>query len=281
MPFGLRLQHAVFDLLVYRKLRAAFGGNLRFAFSGGAPLSARLTHFFNGVGIQIYECYGLTETSPVLTTNRPGAWRIGSVGQPVPGTRVRTGADGELLAEGGQVFGGYWQNEAATAETFTADGWFRTGDLGDVDQDGYVWITGRKKELIVTAGGKNVASTVLEDRLKAHPLVSQAVVIGDQRPFIAALVTIDEEAFADWAIEQGVTGKSVADLAGDDLLRAEVRAAVEEANRAVSQAESVREFRILGQDFTIEGGELTPTFKVRRAVVATRYATQIEELYGR
>jgi long-chain acyl-CoA synthetase len=277
---GLKLKHALFDKLVYVKLRDLFGGKLNAANSGGGPLGARLTHFFNGVGIQIYEGYGLTETSPVLTANTPSNWKIGTVGKPIPGTTIRIADDGEILARGPQIFQGYYQNEDATSEAIDADGWFHTGDIGELDSEGFVKITGRKKEIIVTAGGKNVAPAVLEDRLRSNALISQAIVVGDNKPYIAAVVTIDEEQFPAWAERNGKTGHKVADLIDDADLRKEVEAAVEHANKAVSKAESIRKFAILPQDFTIEGGELTPTLKLKRNVVHDRYGEAIESLYS-
>jgi long-chain acyl-CoA synthetase len=273
--------HTIFDRLLYSKIRAAFGGNLRLAFSGGGPLGERLTHFFAGIGLDIYEGYGLTETSPTLTVNRPGAWKPGTVGRPVAGTSIRIADDGEVLAKGPQVFEGYWHNPNATAETFDADGWFRTGDIGELDADGYLRITGRKKELLITAAGKNVAPAPLEDRLRAHELISQAIVIGDARPFIAALVTIDETAFGQWAMEHGHVGRGIAELCDADELRSVIRSAVDDANRAVSRAESIREFMILPRDLSIEADELTPTLKVRRAVVEKCYADVIDSIYTR
>jgi long-chain acyl-CoA synthetase len=280
MPWT-KAAHAVFEPLVYRKVRLALGGNLRLAFSGGAPLGERLAHFFAGAGIDIYEGYGLTETSPTLTVNRPGAWKPGAVGRPVVGTSIMIAQDGEILAKGPQVFGGYWHNPTATAESFDADGWFRTGDVGSIDEDGFVRITGRKKELLVTAAGKNVAPAPLEDRLRSHELISQAIVVGDARPFIAALVTIDEAAFGQWATEHGHEGRSVADLRDVDELLAEIQSAIDAVNRSVSRAESIRDFTILPRDLTIEDGELTPTLKVRRAVVETMYADVIDAFYTR
>jgi long-chain acyl-CoA synthetase len=277
---GTRAQHALFDRLVYAKLRDAMGGRLRFAVSGGAPLGARLTHFFDGIGLRIYEGYGLTETSPTLTVNTDAQWRIGSAGRPVPGTSIAIADDGEILAKGPQVFSGYWKNAEATAEVIDGAGWFHTGDLGEIDE-GFLRITGRAKDLIITAAGKNVAPAPLEDRLRAHPLISQATVIGDGRPFVAALITIDEEAFADWAAEHGHPGVSVADLADDAELRAEVQTAVDGANELVSRAESIRSFAILPRDLGIAEGELTPTLKVKRAVVSERYGSVIEGLYHR
>ncbi len=273
-------EHVVFDPLVYRKLRAAFGGRMRFAFSGGGPLGERLTHFFNGIGVRIFEGYGLTETSPTLTVNRADAWKPGTVGRPLAGTSIRIADDGEILAMGPQVFGGYWNAEAATAEVFDDDGWFRTGDIGELDDDGYLRITGRKKELIVTAGGKNVAPAPLEDQLRAHPLISQAVVVGDQRPFVAAMLAVDELALREWASDHGLDATDPDELLHHEQLRADLQAAVDEANRSVSKAESIREFAILPRDLTIESGELTPTLKVRRSVVAKTYESVVEELYG-
>ncbi|HMK10212.1 MAG TPA: long-chain fatty acid--CoA ligase, partial [Acidimicrobiales bacterium] len=273
-------QHAVFDRLVYRKLQAVFGGRLRFAFSGGGPLGERLTHFFDGVGVKIFEGYGLTETSPTLTVNSAEAWKPGTVGRPLAGTTIRIADDGEILAKGPQVFRGYWNADAATAEVFDEDGWFRTGDIGRLDADSFLKITGRKKELIVTAGGKNVAPAPLEDHLRANPLVSQAVVVGDGRPFVAAVLAIDEEALESWAADHGRAGKPTAELLSDDQLRAELQAAVDIANASVSKAESIRKFAILPRDLTIAAGELTPTLKVRRAVVAKTYESVIEDLYG-
>ncbi len=203
VPLHLKLAHRLFDKLVYSKLRAALGGHCVAAVSGGAPLGARLGHFFRGIGVTIYEGYGLTETCAGVTVNRPNAIRIGTVGRPVGGTTVRVDDDGELLFKAPHVFRGYWRNEAATAEAIDADGWFHTGDMGEVDDDGFVRITGRKKELIVTAAGKNVAPAVLEDRIRAHWLVSQALVVGDGRPFIAALVTLDPDSLPDWLSQHG------------------------------------------------------------------------------
>jgi long-chain acyl-CoA synthetase len=272
-------EHAVFDKLVYGKIRKAFGGRLRYAVSGGGPLGERLTHFFNGVGVKILEGYGLTETSPTLTANHPDAWKPGTVGRPVAGTSIRIAEDGEIWAKGPQVFQGYWHNEDATAEVLDADGWFRTGDIGELDDEGYLRITGRAKDLIVTAAGKNVAPAPLEDRLRAHPLISQAVVVGDRRPFVAALLALDEEALAVWAGEHGHPGATAADLADDSELRAELQRAVDDANQSVSRAESIRSFAVLPRDLTIDAAEITPTLKVRRANVEKCYADMIDGLY--
>ncbi|WP_158882643.1 AMP-dependent synthetase/ligase [Amycolatopsis anabasis] len=276
---GLRLKHAVFDKLVYSKLRAALGGRCKAAVSGGAPLGARLAHFFRGIGVPVFEGYGLTETSAAANVNTEDAFRVGTVGKPVAGTSVRIAEDGEVLLKGDVVFRGYFNNEQATKEALE-DGWFHTGDLGELDSDGFLKITGRKKEIIVTAGGKNVAPSGLEDTLKANPVISQAMVVGDQRPFIAALVTIDEEFFPAWKARHGKPeGATVAELADDPELRAEVQAAVDEANKAVSHAESIKKFTILTRDFTEAGGEITPSLKLKRNVVSKNYATDIEALY--
>ncbi len=273
--------HAVFDKLVYGKLRAALGGKAIGAISGGAPLGARLGHFFRGCGIPIYEGYGLTETTAGATVNRPDAMKVGTVGRPIPGCTVRIADDGEILLKGGNVFGGYFKNEAASKEAIEADGWFHTGDIGQLDDEGYLTITGRKKELIVTAGGKNVAPAVLEDRLRALALISQCMVVGDQKPFIAALVTIDEEGFPAWKAEHGKPeGATVADLADDPDLRGEIQSAIDDANKAVSKAEAIKAFTILGDDWTVESGHLTPSLKVKRNVVADTYAKDIDRLYA-
>lgn len=277
----LKAKHAVFDKLVYGKLRAALGGECEMAISGGAPLGARLGHFFSGIGIPVYEGYGLTETTAAFSVNTPGEVKIGTVGKPLAGNAVRIAEDGEVMLHGGVVFGGYWQNPEATAASLE-DGWFHTGDLGNVDGDGFLTITGRKKELIVTAGGKNVSPAGLEDVIRANPLVSQAMVVGDQKPFIAALVTVDPEAFPAWKQRNGKPADAtVADLVDDTDLRAEIQAAVDEANKTVSHAESIKKFRILPSDFSEETGEMTPTMKVKRNVVVDKFADQIDAIYTR
>jgi long-chain acyl-CoA synthetase len=278
---GLKLKHALFAKLVYSKLQAALGGRCVAAVSGGAPLGARLAHFFRGVGVPVLEGYGLTETSAAACVNTEAAFRVGTVGRPVSGTSVRIAEDGEILVKGDVVFRSYWNNEAATAEALE-DGWFHTGDLGELDGDGFLKITGRKKEIIVTAGGKNVSPAVLEDRLRAHPLISQCMVVGDAQPFIGALVTIDPEFFPAWKEQHGKPASAtVADLIDDEVLRGEIQAAVDEANRAVSQAEAIKKFRILPVDFTEAGGEMTPSLKLRRSVVAKTYEKDIEAIYTR
>jgi long-chain acyl-CoA synthetase len=277
----LNLKHALFDRLVYGKLRAALGGNCHAAISGGAPLGARLGHFYRGVGVTIYEGYGLTETSAAITVNRIGDIKVGSVGKLLPGNSMRIDDDTELLVKGGVVFGGYWNNQDETNAVFS-DGWFHTGDLGAIDDEGFLTIVGRKKEIIVTAGGKNVAPALLEDRLRAHPLISQAMVVGDAQPFIAALIAIDPEAFPGWKQRNGKDeSASVGDLAEDPDLVSEVDRAVKDANQAVSHAESIRKFRILPVDFTEDTGELTPTLKVKRKVVAEKFASDIDALYAK
>jgi long-chain acyl-CoA synthetase len=279
ISLSLRLKHALFDKLVYSKIRTAVGGRVEAAISGGAPLGARLGHFYRGAGITILEGYGLTETTAGATLNLSTALRVGSVGQPIPGTSIKIAEDGEVLIRGPIVMRGYWQNDAANAEVFDADRWFKTGDLGKLDEDGYLFIVGRKKELLVTAGGKNVAPAVLEDRLRAHPLVSQCVVVGDARPFIAALVTIDQESLKSWVAANKKQGASMADLAVDPQLISVIQTAVDEANKAVSKAESIRKFRILTTDFTIAGGQLTAKLSVKRHVIAQEFAADIEALY--
>jgi long-chain acyl-CoA synthetase len=276
----LRLKHAVFDKLVYSKLRAALGGECTSAVAGGAPLGARLGHFFRGIGMPVYEGYGLTETSAAVTANTPAHQRMGTVGTPLTGCGVKIADDGEILLSGDVVFRGYWKNEAATAEALSG-GWFHTGDIGSLDSDGFLSITGRKKEIIVTAGGKNVAPAVLEDKLRSHPLISQCMVVGDKQPFIGALITIDPDAFPAWLSRHGKpAGTSVADLLEDAELRAEIDAAVAEANTAVSKAEAIRKYRILPVDFTEQGGEMTPSLKIKRAVVADHFATDIDAIYA-
>ncbi|MFF0818416.1 AMP-dependent synthetase/ligase [Rhodococcus sp. NPDC003318] len=276
----LRVKHAVADRLVYSKLRAVLGGECWWAISGGGALMPRLGHFFRGVGVPIYEGYGLTESTAAQCVNVPGAQRIGSVGRPLGGNAVRIAEDGEIELSGGVVFGGYWKNDTATADVFDGP-WFRTGDLGELDEDGYLTITGRKKDLLITAGGKNVSPGPLEDRMRSHELVSQAVVVGDGRPFIGALVTIDPDVFARWCSENGKgDDATIADLHGDADLRAAVQAVVNDANSTVSHAEAIKRFVVLDRDLTEESGELTATLKIKRNVVADRFASEIESLYA-
>jgi long-chain acyl-CoA synthetase len=277
---GVQLRHALFDRLVYGKLRAAVGGKVRYAVSGGAPLGERLGHFFRGVGITVLEGYGLTETSAAAAVNKPSRNKIGTVGQPLPGVNARIADDGEVLLRGGIITTGYWHNDAATKETIDAEGWLHTGDLGALDDEGFLRVTGRKKELIVTAGGKNVAPAVLEDRLRAHPLISQCMVVGDGRPFIGCLITLDAEALEHWKQQHDKpAGATAADLASDPDLLADLQAAVDDANLAVSRAESIRKFRVLPVDFTTDNDYITPSLKVKRANVAKDFAAEIEALY--
>ena len=280
VPLRLRAQHRVFDALVYGKLRDALGGRCAYAVSGGAPLGERLGHFYRGIGITVLEGYGLTETTAALTANLPDAQKVGTVGRPLQGTAVRVADDGELLFRGGQVFAGYWQADEATAEAIDDRGWFHTGDLGEIDDEGFVRITGRKKEIIVTAGGKNVAPTVLEDLLRAHPLVDQCLVVGDGQPFIAALVTLDPESLTSWA-KQHSKPDDLATLLHDPDLRAEVQEGVDQANLAVSKAESIRAFTLLDAAWTEEGGQLTPSLKLKRSVVTREHRDDVDAIYHR
>jgi long-chain acyl-CoA synthetase len=276
---ALRLQHKVFDKLVYSKIRAGMGGAVEAAISGGAPLGARLGHFYRGAGVRVLEGYGLTETTAGATLNLSQAQKVGSVGKPLPSTTVKIADDGEILIKGPIVMRGYWQNDAANKEVFTDDGYFRSGDLGALDSEGFLTITGRKKELIVTAGGKNVAPAVLEDRVRAHPLVSQCMVVGDNKPFIAALVTLDADAIKGWSATNKKAGTSIPDLAKDPDLIAVIQTAIDDANKAVSRAESIRKFTILPIDFTIADGQLTAKMSVKRHVVANQFAREINELF--
>jgi long-chain acyl-CoA synthetase len=274
----LTLQHAIFDKLVYSKIRAAMGGSVEAAISGGAPLGARLGHFYRGAGITILEGYGLTETTAGATLNLTKKLRVGSVGRPIPGTTIKIADDGEILIKGPIVMRGYWQNDGANQEVFDHE-WFKTGDLGRLDDEGYLYITGRKKELIVTAGGKNVAPAVLEDRLRAHPLVSQCMVVGDNQPFIASLITIDQDMLKGWIAANNKSGATIDTLVNDPDLIAVIQTAVDEANKAVSKAESIRKFVILPGDFTIAGGELTAKLSLKRHVIAEKYSAHIAALF--
>jgi long-chain acyl-CoA synthetase len=275
----LRARHRLHDRLVYSRLRATLGGRCAYAVSGGAPLGERLGHFYRGIGVTVLEGYGLTETTAAVTVNTPDAVKIGTVGRPLGGVSVRVADDGELLVRGLQVFGGYWQDPGLTDEVLH-DGWLCTGDLAEIDDEGFVRVTGRKREILVTAGGKNVAPAGLEDHLRSHPLVSQCLVVGDGRPFIAALVTLDPESVGPWARDRGKPEDSRR-LVDDADLRAEIQAAVDEANRSVSQAEAIRRFAILPRDWTEEAGQLTPSLKLRRSVVTSQHRRDIERLYLR
>jgi long-chain acyl-CoA synthetase len=277
----LAARHAVFERLVYRKLRAAFGGRADWAVSGGAALGQRLGHFFRGVGVTVLEGYGLTESCAATAFNPWDRQKIGTVGQPLPGSVIRIADDGEVLLHGEHLFTEYWNNPGASEEAL-ADGWFHTGDIGTLDEDGYLRITGRKKEILVTAGGKNVAPAVIEDRIRAHALVAECMVVGDGRPFVGALVTVDEEFLGRWAAEHGKpAGVTAAELRDDPDLNAAIQSAIDDGNAAVSKAESVRKFRILGSQFTEESGHLTPSLKLKRNVVARDYASEIEAIYAK
>ena len=276
----LTLKHALFDKLVYSKIRAAMGGSVEAAISGGAPLGVRLGHFYRGAGITILEGYGLTETTAGATLNLTNHLRVGSVGRPIPGNSVKIAEDGEVLISGPIVMRGYWQNDAANQEVFDGQ-WFKSGDLGRLDDEGFLYITGRKKELIVTAGGKNVAPAVLEDRLRAHPLVSQCMVVGDNQPFIASLITIDQDMLKGWIAANNKSGATLETLRNDPDLIAVIQTAVDEANKAVSKAESIRKFTILPNDFTIAGGQLTAKLSLKRHVIGEQYAAEIAALFAK
>ncbi|WP_069885639.1 AMP-dependent synthetase/ligase [Streptomyces luteocolor] len=277
---GLRAGWALYELLVYRRIRKEVGGRLRYAISGGSPLDRNLNLFFYAAGIVIYEGYGLTETTAAATITPPLRPRPGTVGLPVPGTAVRIADDGEVLIKGGIVFGSYWNNPAATDAVLTG-GWFATGDLGALDQDGYLTITGRKKDIIVTSGGKNVSPAVLEDRLRSRAPVGQCIVVGDNRSYVAALVTLDPEAVEHWlAVRKRPKDTPLADLARDPKMIAEIQKAVDHANAAVSRAESIRRFAVVEGEFTEDNGLLTPSLKIKRHAVTAAYAAEIEALYG-
>jgi long-chain acyl-CoA synthetase len=274
-------RHAAFDLLVYRRLRAAAGGRIAYAISGGGPLNERLGHFFRGVGITVLEGYGLTEAAGAATVNRPGRNSIGTVGLPLPGIAIRVAADGEILLKGDSIFRGYWRDPGATRDVLDSDGWLHTGDVGALDDQGMLRVTGRQKELIVTAGGTNVAPAVLEERVRTDPLVSHCLVVGDGRPYVGCLITLDPEEFELWKHRHArPADASAQDLADDSDLVADIQQAVDEANKAVSRAESIRRFRILPRDFTEAAGQVTPSDKVRRSIVARDFAADVEALYA-
>jgi long-chain acyl-CoA synthetase len=277
----LRLRFTLFDRLVYSKLRAAMGGNVVYAVSGSAPLSTRLGHFYRTLGITILEGYGLTETTAPSTENLVTKFKIGTCGPALPGVSVRTAEDGEVQIKGVNVFDGYWKNDAATKEAFTKDGWFRTGDIGELDEEGYLTVTGRKKEIIITAGGKNVAPNYLEDPIRSNPIVSQVVVVGDQRPFIGALITLDPDMIDTWLANNGVGEKLTLDQARiHPVVLAEVQRAIDGANTRVSRAESVRKFTILDVDFTEKSGHLTPKMSIKRADILRDFHADVEALYS-
>ncbi|WP_329197496.1 AMP-dependent synthetase/ligase [Streptomyces sp. NBC_01435] len=276
---GLRAARALYDPLVYRRIRAALGGHVRYAICGGSPLGHRLAAFYAGAGIEIFEGYGLTETTAAATVTPPLKPRLGTVGWPLPGTAVRIADDGEVLLGGGQVFQGYWDAGQGRAVPAQEGGWFATGDLGALDEDGYLTITGRKKDIIITSGGKNVTPAPLEDWLRAHPLVGQCMVVGDNRPFVTALITLEPDGLAHWRQMKKKQHVPIRELVDDEELRTALRRAVDEANRLVSRAESIREFAVLPVDFTEENGRLTPSLKLKRDVIARDFAEEIEALY--
>ncbi len=274
----LRLRHKLFDMLVYSKLRAVLGGRATHAISGGAPLGERLGHFYRGIGFTVLEGYGLTESCAATAFNPFDRQKIGTVGQPLPGSVIRIADDNEVLLHGEHLFAGYWNNEQATQEALS-HGWFHTGDLGTLDPDGYLAITGRKKEILVTAGGKNIAPSVIEDHIRGHALVAECMVVGDGRPFVGALLTVDEEFLPRWAEEHGKSGLSHEALLQDKELVAELQLAVDAGNALVSRAESVRKFKVLSIQFTEDSGHITPSLKLKRGVVAKDFADEIEALY--
>ncbi|WLQ49062.1 AMP-dependent synthetase/ligase [Streptomyces poriferorum] len=276
---GLRAARALYDPLVYRRIRAALGGHVRYAICGGSPLGRRLAAFYAGAGIEIFEGYGLTETTAAATVTPPLKPRLGTVGWPMPGTAVRIAQDGEVLLSGGQVFQGYWDTERGEAVPSLDGGWFATGDLGALDEDGYLTITGRKKDIIITSGGKNVTPAPLEDWLRAHPLVSQCMVVGDNRSFITALITLEPDGLSHWRQMKKKQDVPMRELIHDEELRAALQRAVDEANRLVSRAESIRKFTVLPVDFTEDGGHLTPSLKLKRDAIARDFEAEIEELY--
>tara|TARA_R110002051_G_scaffold33917_3_gene75444 strand:+ start:17694 stop:19517 length:1824 start_codon:yes stop_codon:yes gene_type:complete len=280
VPLGLKIQFAVFDRLVLSKIRTALGGRVKYAVSGSAPLGLRLGHFYRSLGLTILEGYGLTETTAPISVNKPSNFKIGKVGPPLPGVSVRIAEDGEIQAKGVCVFDGYWNNQAATDEVFE-DGWFKTGDIGKIDEEGYLEITGRKKEIIVTAGGKNVAPAALEDPIRANPIIGQVVVVGEQRPFISALVTLDEEMLPTWLGNNGLDATWTTEQAAKHpAVLAEVQRAIDVGNSRVSRAESIRKFHILDADLTEASGHLTPKLSIKRNVILADFADVIESLYS-
>jgi long-chain acyl-CoA synthetase len=278
---ALRTARAFYDPLVYRRIRNAMGGRVRYAICGGSPLGRRLAAFYAGAGIEIFEGYGLTETTGASTVTPPLKPRLGTVGWPLPGTRVRIAADGEILVAGDHVLRGYWDPQAGGVAPAAPDGWLATGDLGELDDEGYLTITGRKKELLITAGGKSVAPAPLENWLRSHPLISQCLVLGDGRPFVSALITLDPDGITHWRQMNGKHPVPPGLLVDDEELRAVLQRAVDEANKMVSRPESIRRFAVLPEDFTEEAGHLTPSMKLRREAVLRAYAAEVEGLYTR
>ncbi|MFD5814909.1 AMP-dependent synthetase/ligase [Streptomyces sp. NPDC127038] len=277
---SLRAARALYDPLVYRRIRNALGGRVRYAICGGSPLGRRLAAFYAGAGIEIFEGYGLTETTAAATVTPPQKPRLGTVGRPLPGTRVRIAADGEVLLCGAQVFRGYWDPHAGGVVDAAPDGWFATGDIGELDDGGYLAITGRKKEILITAGGKNVAPAPLQDFLRSHPLIAQCMVLGDRRPFVSALITLDPEGISHWRRMNGRHPVPPELVMDDPDLLAILQRAVDEANRHVSRPESIRRFTVLPVDFTEEAGHLTPSMKLRRAAIEKDFGREIEALYA-
>jgi long-chain acyl-CoA synthetase len=277
---GLKLKHTIFDKLVYSKLRAAMGGKVKYAISGGAPLGERLGHFFRGIGLVVLEGYGLTETAAAAVIGRVSWQKIGKVGRALPGTGIKIADDGEVWLRGINVMRAYWRNEAATREAFDGD-WFRSGDIGELDEDGFLTITGRKKELLVTAGGKNVAPAPIEDPIRAHPIVGQVVVIGDKQPFIAALISLDPDMVPVWAKNNGITEElSLAQAAKHPKILAELQSAVDEVNKKFSKAEQVKKFEVLSVELTEASGHLTPSLKIKRSAVMQDFAAEVSRIYG-
>lgn len=280
IPLGMKIKFGLFDKLVYSKLRAAMGGRVQYAVSGSAPLGERLGHFFHSLGIVILEGYGLTETTAPATVNLATKSKIGTVGPVLPGVGVRLSDDGEIAVRGINVFKEYWRNPEATAASFDGD-WFVTGDIGSFDDEGFLTITGRKKEILVTAGGKNVAPAALEDPIRANPIIGQVVVVGDQKPFISALITLDPEMLPTWLANNDLPADmSLADAATNEAVNAEVQRAIDIANKHVSRAESVRKFTILATEWTEASGHLTPKMSIKRNVIMDDFATEVEDLYA-
>jgi long-chain acyl-CoA synthetase len=279
IPLGLKLKFALFNKLVYGKLRAVMGGNVKYAVSGGAPLGPRLGHFYRSLDVKILEGYGLTETSAPATVNRADKFKIGTVGPALPGNGIKIAEDGEVFVKGIAVFAGYWNNEKATKETFEGE-WFKTGDIGELDDDGYLKITGRKKEIIVTSAGKNVSPALLEDPIRSNQIIGQVVVVGDQKPFISALVTLDAEMLPPWLNSNGESATmSLEEAATNPKVIAEVQKAVDAANARVSRAESIRKFTILATEFTEASGHLTPKMSIKRGPIMKDFGAQVEAMY--
>jgi long-chain acyl-CoA synthetase len=276
----LKLEHRVFDALVYKRLRAAMGGQVKYAVSGGAPLGERLGHFFRSIGLVVLEGYGLTETSAPAMIGRPSDAKIGKVGRVLPGCAVKIADDGEILLKGSNVLRGYWRNPEAT-QAAIQDGWFRTGDIGELDEEGFISITGRKKELIVTAGGKNVAPTALEDPLRASPIIAQAVVIGDQRPFVAALLSLDPEMMPVWLANNGQPSDlTLSQAAKNPRVLKELQKVVDEVNTTVSNAEAIKKFEVIDSELSEKSGHLTPSMKIKREAVSRDFSPLIDKIYG-